>query len=210
MALSDVYTATGSYTKASSTLGVAKTLNRKPYAYTVRSALLQYLRGDNESSISYIRQQLQQPTPSETELYIYTRLFATGKYKELFKTDIESSSFQSDFYILALRSIGNNERSIAMKSRFQKDNCTPLKNEAQKNCTVWINAMHETSSSRDVRIMSDVVKKKPFRSDYWDTFAVVLFNLGKQIDAQYAIEKALLYDAANPYMLFQYHWISQR
>lgn len=210
VALSDVYTAIGSYAKASSTLGVAKTLNRKPYAYTVRSTLQQYLSGDKESSISYIRQQLQQPTPSETELYIYTRLFSKGKYKDLFKKDMESSSFQSDFYILALRSIGNNERSIKMKSRFQKDNCTRLRNEAQKNCIVWINAMHETSSPRDVRIMSDIVKKKPFRSDYWDTFAVVLFNLGKQLDAQYAIEKALLYDSANAYMLFQYHWISQK
>ena len=210
LALSDALTANEQFDQARSALGVAKSINKTPFAYTLRSALISYLAGDKEGSISYIRQRLQQPTANEAELYAYTRLFSAGPYQDIFKKDIQTKSFASDFLILALYALGDKKQTKEQQQSFQLRNCKQLKGDAQKNCNIWLNALAGTSTAKDAFTMAKITKKYPFRSDYWDTYAVVLYNQNNNMDAQYAIEKAFLYDPDNTYMMFQYHWFAQQ
>ena len=207
VALSDAHLANNGLREARQYLAKAKTIDKSPNAYAIRSALLAYLINDREGSISYLRQQLNQPTKDEIELYVYARMFSDGNYSDIFTRDMQFlSNSTSDFRLLSLHKIVEDTTIESLYTTLLQQNCIPLKGDSRTNCEIWLNALKGSSSPKHTQKMRKLLKKHPYRSDYWDTLGVVYVEQNNMIEAKNAFFQAFIYNPDSPYMLFQYYW----
>ena len=204
--------------ESSTALSTAVNISGNPDAFLLRRAWTAHQLGDHLAALTFLRRLLQLNT-TRSELWFYSQLYKESPYVDILERDVmndakalSSQSRGLDFYAAALIQIGQTKlaKEIALDG-IERD-CQTLDKKSDKiNCLHWFSAMLAENTRQAVKEMKSLVKKYPYRSDYIDTYAVLLYINGDKQQAYEQSLRAAQISAADPYMLWQleYHRVTQ-
>jgi predicted Zn-dependent protease len=139
-------------------------------------------------------------------------MFSQGSYHEIFEQDIRTifKNSKSDFMVLSVREIKEQSQAQKLQKKFIQTNCSNLIGDAKTNCIIWLNTLAGEVPTSAIKKMHRIIARNPYRADYWDTLGVLLIERNQRKEAKEAFRTAAIHDPSNPYMLFQYHWFSNK